>query len=146
MTDLFENMEMRALSWKEPYASLMLHYKIETRTWSTKYRGLVLICASKKPYTTNQVIGISGYPQVNRNFPFSILDYTPFSGVAIAVGELIDCRRMKLEDQDKCFVEWKPGLWCHLYKDVRPLAFCIPWKGYQGWKKLSKEVIDKLIV
>lgn len=147
---------MRALSWKEPYASLMLHNKIETRTWPTKYRGLVLICASKVPYTTNQVIAVSGLHQVNRNFPFSISDYTPFSGKAIAVGELVNCRKMDPEDEDKCFVEYRQtmnstgiyesALWCHVYKDVRPLAFCIPWKGCQGWKKLSEEEIDKIIL
>ena len=29
---------IRSLVWKEPFASLMLQGKIETRTWSTKYR------------------------------------------------------------------------------------------------------------
>lgn len=60
MTNLFEGEEIRALSWKEPYASLMLHGKIETRPWSTKYRGLVLVCASQKPYTEAELMGIAG--------------------------------------------------------------------------------------
>jgi hypothetical protein len=53
MNTEFLNQEIRALTWKEPYASLMLHGKIETRTWYTKYRGLVLICAGLKHYNEN---------------------------------------------------------------------------------------------
>lgn len=41
---------LRALSWKEPYATLMLHGKVETRTWPTDYRGLVLNCVALKDY------------------------------------------------------------------------------------------------
>jgi hypothetical protein len=44
--------KLMALSWKQPYAELMLHGKIETRTWQTKYRGWVMVCASKQPYET----------------------------------------------------------------------------------------------
>lgn len=35
----------------EPYASMILSEEktIETRTWKTKYRGDILLCASKKP-------------------------------------------------------------------------------------------------
>ena len=48
---------IKALSWKQPYASLMLKGKIETRSWPTNYRGLVLICASKAPYSIKEIKG-----------------------------------------------------------------------------------------
>jgi ASCH domain. len=46
---------MKAISLKEPWASLMLEGKktIETRVWKTNYRGKLLLCASKnqkRPY------------------------------------------------------------------------------------------------
>lgn len=42
---------MKVLTIKEPYASMILKGKktIETRTWKTKYRGLVLLHASQSP-------------------------------------------------------------------------------------------------
>ncbi len=42
---------MKVLTIKEPWASLILEGKkvIETRTWKTKYRGVVLLHASQNP-------------------------------------------------------------------------------------------------
>jgi len=159
MTDLFGNKEIRALSWKEPFATLMLHGKIETRTWPTSYRGLVLICASKQPYTHRQVANISG-TQLDRIYQtikyYDQMDST--LGHAIAVGELVDCWEMEEVDEDKCFVQWAEPwvqdgtknrksvlkrLYCHAYKNVRAIK-PIPWKGTQGWKKLEQEFINQI--
>lgn len=134
--------EMRYLGWKQPYANLMLHGKAETRTWPTKYRGLVLITASKIPYSDNKIIEISGIRQFNRirlNLKGSHLRY----GYAIAVGRLVDCRPMQVEDEYKCFVQYQKGLYMHVYEDVKPIV-PIQIKGAQGWRKLSKEFIDKI--
>lgn len=49
-TEKYPGADIRALSTKQPYASLMLHGKVETRTWDSKYLGWVLICASKQAY------------------------------------------------------------------------------------------------
>lgn len=56
-----EKPSIRALWWREPYASLMLQGKVETRTWNTNYRGLVLICASIKPYDDADILRIVFY-------------------------------------------------------------------------------------
>ena len=88
-----EKESMLALSWKQPFGIAMLHGKIETRTWNTKYRGLVLICASRIPYSKNQIIEITGAHQFNRlNEVCNGL--TSKVGNAIAVGRLVDCRKM----------------------------------------------------
>ena len=137
----FEEKPIRALWWKEPYGTLMLHGKIETRTWSTNYRGLVLICCSKQPYYVDSIRKISGLIQLNRMVPF--VPKTPPNGMAIAVGELIDCRPMTKDDEDACFVEYWNGLWCHVYKNVRPIE-PFPLKGSQGWRKLDDEIISKI--
>jgi len=146
MTDLFGDKELRALSWKEPFASLMLHGKIETRTWATDYRGLVLICASKKPYNREQVYEIAGgdqYRHIEEIIEKKNIDADSTLGHAIAVGELVDCRLMQLKDEEACFVEYYSDLWCHVYEDVRPIK-PIPFKGVQGWKKLDKSFHDQI--
>lgn len=71
---------MKALSIKEPWASMICDGKktIETRLWKTNYRGTILICCSKKPYSIR-------------------------SGHAIATAELVDCRPMTFADEvDAC--------------------------------------------
>lgn len=144
--------ELRALSWKQPFADLMLRGKIETRTWKTNYRGWVLICASKKSYSFSElVVEISGHIQYYRicktlsdpNGKWHKLHH----GVAIAIGRLVDCRPMELKDESECFVAYDPNLFCHVYTDVKAIN-PIPWKGSQGWGKVPmeiKEQIDSLI-
>lgn len=167
--DLFNTPTMRALSWKEPFASLMLHGKIETRVWPTDYRGPVMICASKTPYNYNQLKNICGYgEQLTRVCSFMEMYERPFDkatqkyGYAIAVGNLVNCRLMKPEDEKACFVEYrepwievrtnkKTGkkrevlmkLYCHIYEEVKPII-PIPWKGVQGWKTLDEFFIKSI--
>ena len=155
-----------ALSWKQPYAELMLHGKKETRKWATDYRGLVLICASKSGYSFNQVRNISGDKQIvritktlGRNFDNLLNNYN--SGKAIAIGRLVDCRPMLLSDEDDCFVQYRPPwteivrtksgkekeakrkLYVHIYEDVKPIEH-FDWKGKQGWKEVPDEIKNKI--
>lgn len=143
MKDLFDEEEIRALSWKEPFGSLMLLGKIETRVWPTKYRGKVLICCSKKEYNLDVVRQICGQKQYTRILHTKI-DYYSI-GNAIAIGDLVDCRRMKPDDEDKCFVQYHPDLWCHIYENVKKIQ-PFPWKGSQGWRTLSPEIKSKIII
>ena len=153
------NENIRGLSWRQPFASLMLHGKIETRTWKTNYRGWVLICASKKSYTSDELYYICGGQYQYRRI-IDVLGYDPSQfddlygrcdppkfddncGQAISVGKLVDCRPMKKEDEDDCFVSYSPNLWCHIYKDVKEIK-PFPFKGKQGWSKLDKETFDKI--
>ncbi len=142
------NTELRALSWKEPFASLMLHDKIETRTWYAKYRGLVLICASLKEYSPNEVHEISGQHQYSmiRNALTNEGEAQMLKnrGYAIAVGELVDCRPMVKRDEDKCFVAFNSELWCHVYENVRAIEL-LPWKGSQGWRTVDDEFKDRIV-
>ena len=157
MIDLFGEQpeEVRALSWKQPYAELMFHGKIETRTWNTNYRGLVLICTSKVPYHRDQVINISGMDQLKRietmlGNPVTFKGNTYPLGMAIGIGELVHCRMMTPEDEDLCFVGFRDvlyeayayqqskPLYCHIYKNVRRIK-PFPWLGSQGWKTLDNK-------
>ena len=155
-----------ALSWKQPYAELMLHGKIETRTWKTDYRGSVLICASKKLYNEQEIISISGVNQYERIknilIPYLIQNARDYTGYAIAIGNLVDCRPMTKADEDKCFVEYRKSwtvdvknkktgkikivqkkLWCHVYENVQRIEPFL-WKGTQGWKTVEPNIIDTI--
>ena len=93
---------MRALSWKQPYLGLMFHDKIETRTWPTDYRGLVLMCASKQPYPPEVIMNISGDIQYRRIMKLMHQEQGMWFmnfGNALAVGRLVDCYPMPVEDE-----------------------------------------------
>lgn len=140
---------IRALSWKEPYGSLMLppNNKIETRTWDTKYRGLVLMCASKLSYSWSTVREISGSVQFDRILSvYSNKEFKEeYNGKAFAIGRLIDSRPMKKSDEDLTFCEFYSGLFCHVYSEVRHIE-PFTWKGTQGWKTLNEEEKSKIIL
>lgn len=136
---------MRALSWKQPFATAMLYGKIETRTWDTKYRGKVLICTSKSSYDPWDLAEICGerlhsnmIQKVKHDFALDLYGY------AIGVGELVDSRPMELLDQEKAFVLYDPNLYCHIYENVQTIK-PIQWKGTQGWKTLDDEFVKSLI-
>ena len=172
-TNDFSKLSIRALSWKQPFADLMLFDKIETRTWSTKYRGWVLICASKTGYSVDQINKISGVFQEQRIIdvlekyydtfekPINIKDRT---GHAIAIGKLVDCRPMRKTDENACFVKYKEPwtvtplkkngevgkekkkqLWCHIYDEVIPIV-PFAWKGSQGWRELTADQKKQIII
>lgn len=128
---------VRALSWKNPFAELMLHGKIETRSRNTKVRGLVLICSTQAQYSGIQILEIAGVYQYKRIMTDDVLRHLKY-GYAIAIGRLVDSRPMELKDEDKCFVAHRSGLWCHIYEDVIPIE-PFKWKGSQGWTTVSEE-------
>lgn len=139
-----------ALSWKQPFAELMLHDKVETRTWKTNYRGWVLICASKTGYNFNQVWNISGDKQsiritarLGRNWDHWLKNYR--SGIAVAIGYLIECVPMSKTDEDICFVEYWDGLFCHVYNSVQPIE-PMSWRGTQGWKEVPIDIKRSIVL
>ena len=141
---------IRALWWNQPYASLMLHGKIETRTYPTKVRGKVLICACKKSYIDNEVLSISGQRQMVRLTQLfnikGLCSLEPYNynflpcGQVIAIGDLVDCRPMTKADEDKCFVQYREPwyeyvwnnklnvelpiekqLYCWVFENIKPI-------------------------
>lgn len=147
------NEPIRSLFWKQPFANLMLHGKIETRTWHSLYTGLVLICASKAPYSIGEVQSISG-EHVHRIVSIvekeSVPAYDwkkPFANIvcghAIAVGRLVESRSMVKADEKKAFVKHHDDLFAHVYNDVTPIK-PFPMVGQQGWKKLDSEIWDRI--
>lgn len=89
---------MKALSIKGEWALLIRNgFKtIETRVWKTKYRGKILLCASKKPKTK-------------------------LSGMAFAIANLVDCRVMTIYDEHKamCSIYPKANSW--VLENITPI-------------------------
>lgn len=141
MIDLFNEEKILALSWKQPFATAMLYGKIETRTWDTKYRGLVLMCTSKQAYDEATVRRICGDDLFFRmcvamNKDSVTLD---LNGYAILIGRLVNSRPMRREDEAKAFVKFRPNLFSHIYEGVKPIK-PFAWKGTQGWKTVDKSI------
>jgi hypothetical protein len=113
-------MKLRALSLKQPYANWIVSGRktIETRTWSTSYRGDVLICAS----TTGK-----GEPK----------------GVALCVVRLDSVRPMTKEDETAACVERYPKAQAWEISNLRLLKKPFPVKGRLGL--FSLEVSNSLL-
>jgi hypothetical protein len=152
MAEQFQNEIIRALWWNQPFATLMLFGKVETRKRPTKVRGKVLICSCKEPYDLGQQMTIAGRRQYDRiaemlndgkELPFAE-NFLP-CGVAIAIGELTLCYPMQdnKEMENQCFVQYKRGLWCWRFENVQAIQpFEI--KGKQGWAILDEATKAKI--
>lgn len=149
MKDLFQYEEVRALFWKQPFATLMFYGKIETRKWDTAYRGKVLICSSLDAYKDANLRNMCTTDQHQR-IHFTILDdrdkENPTSfmhGFAIGVGDLIDVRPMTMADTSHSYVAFNELLYAHVYANVKRIN-PFPFKGFQGMRRVDKEVKDKI--
>jgi len=113
-------MNIRALSLQQPYANLVAQGQktLETRKWSTNYRGDILICAS----TT----GV-GEP----------------TGVALCLVELVDIRPMTAADESAACVKLYPRAKAWELHNLRVLREPFPVKGQLGLFRL--EVDEKLL-
>jgi|SRR5690242_2983028 len=139
-------MKIRTLGLYQPYASLMLHGKIETR-WVKKGKkppfpiGTYLIYSCKKKYNDQQlqfVAGIENFYEIKRLLGGS---WTP-DGHAICVGELVRVVKWDISDPDgnseaytKSFVvpthDAEYDRWLLYFENVKAVK-PFPFKGKQG--------------
>lgn len=119
---------MKAISLKQPWATWIRegHKTIESRTWSTKHRGPLLICASKQP----DHYAMAG--RQPRDFPL---------GCMICVAELVDCRLMTRDDEEAARCMWESGRWAWILKHVRSVKQ-VPIKGQLGLYDVADELIE----
>lgn len=92
-------MKYAALSVKQPWANLIASGRknLEIRSWSTSYRGPLLICSSKKPAIE------------------------PF-GCAVCLVDLVDIVIFdKARLRESCLESWIPGYVGWVLKNVRPV-------------------------
>jgi len=99
---------MKALSVKQPWANMIASgvKTIETRKWSTVYRGQILIVSSRTP----------------RIEP---------AGCAVAVAKLVDCRPMVSDDEEEACCDWYSGAFAWVLTNIRQVR-PIPVRGQLG--------------
>lgn len=142
---------MKVISLWQPWASLIATgaKKIETRSWSTKYRGPLAIQAAK---TWNAEIDaimhtwhIQGglAPLVGKPLDLTGMSYPDIKGellprgVIIVTCNLVDCipteeMTQKQIEFEKHFGDFTPGRYAWILDDIKPLDNPIPAKGMQG--------------
>ncbi|MDJ0511574.1 MAG: ASCH domain-containing protein [Crocosphaera sp.] len=129
----------KAISLHQPWASLIaLGFKhFETRSWGTKYRGKLVICAAKKNSKQQRldyedlasILGIDLTQNPWESLPL---------GKAIAIVDLVDCIKMTPEfisaqsESEQLCGHWETGRFAWQLDDIKPIFPPIPIKGQQG--------------
>lgn len=134
MTNSTEDV-IRTICLYQPFASLMLHGKIETRMWKHdfKVRGKFLIYSSVKPYKERDVFELCGVRMAQDIYLQLFSEPTKdLNGYAIALGTLKEYRDMKPEDESKCYVPYAPGRKCLVFEDVKRIKPFVLSKVFRG--------------
>lgn len=134
---------MRCISLHQPWATaIALGVKrIETRGWSTTYRGPLAIHAAKR-WGRNQIEFTATEHALGR-----LPKRVPL-GAIVAVCDLVDVQHtLDLETQVSA-IEWlygnyEPGRFGWLLENVRPLAEPIPFIGRQGFFQVPDDAIER---
>ena len=120
---------MKAISLHQPWASWIaegveIHgtfrqKTIETRFWATKYRGDLLIVSTKLP----------------EYFAYPV-------GKALCIVRVVDCREMKVSDEEAAMCLWEYGKYAWILKDIRRIE-PFPVKGSQGFYEVDYPVKEQ---
>jgi hypothetical protein len=148
---------MKALTMTEPWASLVAicENTIETRSWSTRYRGPLAIHAAKGfPADARRLCRQPPYRAVLARHGYASADHLPLGSV-IAVAVLADvlefdrdslrkaregARRGLLPEHEAEFGDFSPGRFGFVLRDVRRLAAPVPVRGMLGLWALPVDV------
>jgi len=134
---------MKAITLWGPWAHLITldlkHY--ETRSWGTKYRGLLAIHASKKIVPLNdslRALTLNQRRYVNDKICLKYSDYRSMpAGAVIAICSLVDCVEItasfisKLNWLEKACGDYTLGRFAWVLEDVRAISEPIPIRGKQ---------------
>lgn len=113
--------EIRALSIKQPWASLIVSGRktLEVRSWSTPYRGTIIVCASAQPDR------VRGRALLTGDEPL---------GVAVGVVRLVDVREGRAADTKNALVD-PTGHLCWVLDEPVPACHLVAVKGKLGlWR------------
>ncbi len=143
--------QIKAISLHQPWASLIAMglKNFETRSWGTKYRGLLVICAALKNTKQQQ----SNYEDLASSFGLDLTVH-PWSsfplGMAIAVCDLVDCIEMtedfinEQSETERCCGHWEPGRYAWKLENVQPFPQPMPIKGKQGLWNIPPDEFEQL--
>jgi ASCH domain len=117
----------KALSIRQPYIGWILEGEktIELRTWTTAYRGPLILHASQRADP-----GYTGPPED--------------LGAILGVVDLSEVRPMQWEDEKGAKSSFTPGCYAWIVKNPRRLRRSIPYLGKLGLFKLPADVIRRI--
>ncbi len=124
---------MKALSVQQPFAfEIMIGFKtIEVRSWDTLHRGDLLICSTKKPAFSKDVM-----EEVEDEYGCSFL-----YGQAVCLVRLADVRPMRKGDEGRALLgEIDPDSYSWILEDARPVV-PFPVKGQQGLFEVDEALV-----
>ncbi len=112
---------MRALSLWQPWASMLVRgdKTVETRWWSTRYRGPILVCAAKRFDDENA----HRDPRPQATYPL---------GMALGYVELYNVRYMQPGDAPHACIDYEPARYSWLTRNAVTLRDPFRVKGQQG--------------
>ncbi len=145
---------MRAISLWEPWASGIFTgaKRFETRSWPTKYRGPLLICAAKGGLSKGELLAFlscwdwQGALAPLKGRPLDLTFHSwpgvdvenLFFGKAVAIVDLADCiptDKLTLAETaiEHHFGDFSLGRFAWKLENLRPLKTPFPVKGRQGF-------------
>lgn len=149
---------MKALSLWQPWASLMAAgiKTIETRGWSTVYRGPLAIHAAKRPMRNEErtllfkwaARGLLDHKNWTNSLPPELFPY----GVIIAVVDLINClptayiADSNLSSRQKEFGDFSNGRWAWFTIMPRAINPPIPYRGQQGLFEIPDSIVNQVSI
>lgn len=136
---------MKAISLLQPWASLIGAKKIETRSWSTKYRGPLSIHASKK-FTVDQMwmcseepfLGVltqAGYTIKRSPITNAVICADLPTGMVVSTCNLVDCIKMtpefieSIKSPELDFGIYEVGRYAWILENIKPLETPVLAKG-----------------
>jgi hypothetical protein len=149
---------LKALTIHQPWASLTAcgAKRFETRSWYTKYWGLLAIHAAKTPFDTDcywdrELYLMAEELELPDIYSFDTLPY----GAVIAIAELVDCRLITREmdptDLDESICLRRPGdtdrdhCGCTYMTDGREICFGDWTPERYAWELSNVRMLDKPI-
>mgnify|MGYP003584899692 CR=1 FL=1 len=119
---------MKAISVRMPFPALIMAgiKDLESRTWDTKFRGDLLICAGKTPHklfreydhTTNMLSLDNHYAESHYQVAE---EFMLLGGKACCVVNVVNVRFMYLSDMERACCDWEPDVYVWELKDIRPI-------------------------
>lgn len=127
---------MKALSIRQPWSWLILHggKDIENRDWATRFRGRVLIHASKGMTKGEYEDAYDTAMAANHAILFPTFEALQRGGIIGSV-EIVDC----VAESESPWFFGKHGF---VLRDPQPLPF-MPWKGQLGFFDVPDEIAGR---
>jgi hypothetical protein len=124
---------MKALCVKQPWAWAIVngHKPIETRTWITRYRGPLVIVASRSPDRSMD--------EYRLKIPTDQMDY----GKAVGIVHLAECRLMRPSDAEAAMCELYDRACAWVFRDIRKIA-PFPVRGQLGLFEIPDHLLHSV--